>query len=58
MSNNLNFKLINTDHIRACLIETAHGKIETPVFMPVGTLGTVSNALKRCRCYWITNNIW
>ena len=42
MSNNLNFKLINTDHkARACLIETAHGKIETPVFMPVGTLGTV-----------------
>jgi len=26
---------------RAGLIETAHGKIETPIFMPVGTLGTV-----------------
>lgn len=26
---------------RAGLIETAHGLIETPIFMPVGTLGTV-----------------
>ena len=26
---------------RAGLIETAHGVIETPIFMPVGTLGTV-----------------
>jgi queuine tRNA-ribosyltransferase len=26
---------------RAGLLETAHGVIETPVFMPVGTLGTV-----------------
>ena len=26
---------------RAGLIETAHGTIETPIFMPVGTAGTV-----------------
>ncbi len=26
---------------RAGLLETAHGKIETPIFMPVGTQGTV-----------------
>ena len=26
---------------RAGVIETAHGKIETPIFMPVGTAGTV-----------------
>src|SRR3546814_19965521 len=26
---------------RAGLIETAHGPIETPIFMPVGTAGTV-----------------
>src|SRR5579864_5012677 len=26
---------------RTGLLETAHGTIETPVFMPVGTLGTV-----------------
>lgn len=28
-------------HARAGLLETAHGRIETPVFMPVGTAGTV-----------------
>jgi len=26
---------------RAGLLETDHGKIETPIFMPVGTAGTV-----------------
>jgi queuine tRNA-ribosyltransferase len=26
---------------RACTLETAHGPVQTPVFMPVGTLGTV-----------------
>ncbi|MGI9116791.1 MAG: tRNA guanosine(34) transglycosylase Tgt [Gaiellales bacterium] len=26
---------------RACTLETAHGTVQTPVFMPVGTLGTV-----------------
>lgn len=30
-------------HARAGLIETAHGKIETPIFMPVGTLGAVKS---------------
>jgi queuine tRNA-ribosyltransferase len=28
---------------RAGLLETAHGVIETPIFMPVGTLGTVKS---------------
>jgi len=28
-------------HARACCIKLAHGMVETPVFMPVGTLGTV-----------------
>ena len=28
---------------RAGLIETAHGLIETPIFMPVGTLGAVKS---------------
>lgn len=28
-------------HARAGLIETDHGTIETPIFMPVGTVGTV-----------------
>lgn len=38
------FKLIHTDgstKARAGLISTDHGKIETPIFMPVGTQATV-----------------
>ena len=38
------FKLEYTDNLtkaRACTIKTSHGEINTPVFMPVGTLGTV-----------------
>ena len=30
-------------HARAGLIETGHGLIETPIFMPVGTLGAVKS---------------
>jgi queuine tRNA-ribosyltransferase len=32
---------------RAGLIETAHGNIETPIFMPVGTQGTVKTVHQR-----------
>ncbi|MEW6586858.1 MAG: tRNA guanosine(34) transglycosylase Tgt [Nitrospirota bacterium] len=38
----MKFTLEHTDgQARACLIETARGKIHTPSFMPVGTVGTV-----------------
>jgi queuine tRNA-ribosyltransferase len=40
----MKFKLLKTDNkssARAGLIETDHGKIETPIFMPVGTVGSV-----------------
>jgi queuine tRNA-ribosyltransferase len=40
----LTFNLLHTDPLsnaRAGYIETDHGAIETPIFMPVGTLGTV-----------------
>lgn len=40
----MQFTLQHTDtksRARAGLIETAHGNIETPIFMPVGTAGTV-----------------
>jgi len=40
----LDFQLIHTDSkssARAGLITTDHGEIETPVFMPVGTVGSV-----------------
>lgn len=36
------FKIIAKDHgARAGVLKTAHGEIKTPVFMPVGTQGTV-----------------
>jgi queuine tRNA-ribosyltransferase len=38
------FDLIKTDEkskARAGVVETAHGKIETPIFMPVGTVASV-----------------
>ena len=38
----MKFNIIKTDRsARVCLIETERGKINTPVFMPVGTVGTV-----------------
>jgi queuine tRNA-ribosyltransferase len=33
--------LAQRGHARAGVLETAHGTIETPIFMPVGTAGTV-----------------
>lgn len=42
----MEFKLIHQDSkssARAGLIKTAHGDIETPIFMPVGTQGTVKS---------------
>ena len=42
MNKKFNFKLISSDSAaRAGKIQTAHGNINTPIFMPVGTLGTV-----------------
>lgn len=40
----MDFQIVRTDtgtKARAGEVETAHGKIETPIFMPVGTAGTV-----------------
>lgn len=37
----------NAGNARAGLIETDHGNIETPVFMPVGTVGTVKGISPR-----------
>jgi queuine tRNA-ribosyltransferase len=40
----LNFKVLKSDtqsKARAGEFETAHGKVKTPIFMPVGTAGTV-----------------
>lgn len=36
------FHLLGTDgHARAGVLHTAHGAVETPIFMPVGTVGSV-----------------
>lgn len=43
-NNNMKFTLHAQDKLssaRAGVVETAHGTIETPIFMPVGTAGTV-----------------
>ena len=40
----MNFRLIKKDegsNARAGIFKTYHGEIETPIFMPVGTAGTV-----------------
>jgi queuine tRNA-ribosyltransferase len=40
------FKIIaecKTTRARAGILQTAHGEVETPIFMPVGTLGTVKS---------------
>jgi queuine tRNA-ribosyltransferase len=44
------FKLLHTDsqsNARAGIIQTDHGTIETPIFMPVGTAGTVKAVHQR-----------
>ena len=40
----MEFQLDKTDkNARACTIKTAHSTIQTPVFMPVGTVGAVKS---------------
>ena len=44
------FDLIHTDtrtHARAGVVHTDHGDIQTPIFMPVGTVGTVKGVQRR-----------
>lgn len=46
----MNFDLISVSHnsrARAGVLNTDHGKIETPIFMPVGTAGTVKGVHTR-----------
>ena len=46
----MKYTLLHTDKnsgARAGLIQTAHGNIETPIFMPVGTAGTVKAVHQR-----------
>src|SRR5262249_50189427 len=42
VSTRMKFRVVaQRGHARAGVLETAHGTIETPIFMPVGTAGTV-----------------
>lgn len=46
----MTFELQHTDpqsNARAGLVTTDHGQIETPIFMPVGTVGTVKGVMQR-----------
>ena len=46
----MNFELVHTDPhsaARAGVITTGHGTIETPIFMPVGTVGSVKGVFHR-----------
>lgn len=59
------FKLLHKDmktKARAGVLETAHGPIETPVFMPVGTQGTVKALsvadLAECKAQVILGNAY
>jgi len=59
------FKIIHKDkftNARIGVLETAHGAIETPVFMPVGTQATVkalsSEEVKYCRASVILGNTY
>ena len=57
------FSLIATDaNARSGLLQTAHGAIRTPVFMPVGTLGTVKalspEELRSCGAQVILGNTY
>ena len=47
MENPIKYTLLNKDgNARAGVVETPHGSIETPVFMPVGTQATVKTMTK------------
>ncbi len=46
----MKFNLLATDSktkARAALLNSDHGSIETPIFMPVGTVGTVKGVHQR-----------
>jgi len=44
MTQGISFQIVSqSDKARAGILSTAHGKIETPVFMPVGTCATVKS---------------
>ncbi len=56
----MQYTLVHTDeksHARAGVIETDHGYIETPIFMPVGTVGSVKAVSQSALCHDIEAQI-
>jgi queuine tRNA-ribosyltransferase len=52
----LQFELLTTDptsHARRGTLTLNHGVVQTPIFMPVGTYGTVKGVMPR-RSSWAT----
>jgi queuine tRNA-ribosyltransferase len=49
-------------HARACTLETPHGQVQTPIFMPVGTHATVKGIspaeLLECGCSFLLANAY
>ena len=46
----LDFKILTTDassHARRATLTLNHGVVQTPIFMPVGTYGTVKGVMPR-----------
>ncbi|MBO9646674.1 MAG: tRNA-guanine transglycosylase, partial [Pseudacidovorax sp.] len=46
----LNFQILTTDpasHARRATLTLNHGVVQTPIFMPVGTYGTVKGVMPR-----------
>ena len=61
--NPFSFELLATDgKARAGRMTTAHGVVETPAFMPVGTAGTVKGVtpeeLRRCGAQIVLGNTY
>ena len=59
----LNFQILACDgDARAGVLHTAHGPIDTPAFMPVGTAGTVkamtADAVRATGCQCILGNTY
>jgi queuine tRNA-ribosyltransferase len=53
--NGLGFDLLATDGAaRRGRLTTAHGTVETPAFMPVGTVGTVKGMMPESVRAWAT----
>ena len=55
----LNFELLHTEgDARRGRLTLNHGVVETPIFMPVGTYGTVKGVLPQSCSTWARRSSW